>query len=530
LQLRWAALFVLAALEVTWGINSLTVPALTQSSGLAAKAVLNAAVLLKIGVAFLATFLLILSRRFAAVSKNLHDQLGYRWWPWLAAHVIALLAFVRVSWRVLGPASQVSNVSVSWLFGWLLAGGATLGFLLLAAAPVQAWRRSLSTEWLGFLAAMVAGTLAWLGGLLAQKVWLPLAEMTLWSTRILLSVIYADVVEDPARKIVGTPAFAVQIAPVCSGYEGIALVLVFAAIYLWLFRKTLRFPGALLLLPFGVVAIWVANVLRVTVLIMIGTSFSPDVAVQGFHSQAGWIGFALVALGIIALSHRLFMVIPREHGAISSDGDASVAPALLGPLLVLLATSMLIGALSTDFALLYPLGVIATGATIWRFRRHYRPIEWSAPWQAVGIGVGIFIIWLLLVAPDFERGEMVASHLFELPTGLVALWLVFRVVGSVVTVPIAEELAFRGYLLRKLVSRDFESVRPGHFSWFSFLTTSALFGLMHQHWLAGMLAGGGYAVALYQRGRLGDAIVAHATSNALIAVSALGFGRWDLWA
>jgi membrane protease YdiL (CAAX protease family) len=53
---------------------------------------------------------------------------------------------------------------------------------------------------------------------------------------------------------------------------------------------------------------------------------------------------------------------------------------------------------------------------------------------------------------------------------------------------------------------------------------------MHQHWLAGMLAGGGYAVALYQRGRLGDAIVAHATSNALIAVSALGFGRWDLWA
>jgi len=39
-----------------------------------------------------------------------------------------------------------------------------------------------------------------------------------------------------------------------------------------------------------------------------------------------------------------------------------------------------------------------------------------------------------------------------------------------------------------------------------------------------------FAVAWMRRGRLGDAILAHALANACIAVAVLGFGRWDLWA
>ena len=43
------------------------------------------------------------------------------------------------------------------------------------------------------------------------------------------------------------------------------------------------------------------------------------------------------------------------------------------------------------------------------------------------------------------------------------------------------------------------------------------------------LAGAGFAIALYWRGQVFDAIVAHVTSNALIAVAVLAFGRWSLW-
>ena len=39
-----------------------------------------------------------------------------------------------------------------------------------------------------------------------------------------------------------------------------------------------------------------------------------------------------------------------------------------------------------------------------------------------------------------------------------------------------------------------------------------------------------FAVVLLARGRLSDAILAHALTNSGIALAVLAFGRWDLWA
>ena len=53
---------------------------------------------------------------------------------------------------------------------------------------------------------------------------------------------------------------------------------------------------------------------------------------------------------------------------------------------------------------------------------------------------------------------------------------------------------------------------------------------MHgERWLAGIVAGMLYALAMRWRGRLGDAVVAHAVTNGLLAVWVLVFGRWELW-
>jgi CAAX prenyl protease-like protein len=94
---------------------------------------------------------------------------------------------------------------------------------------------------------------------------------------------------------------------------------------------------------------------------------------------------------------------------------------------------------------------------------------------------------------------------------------------------LAEELAFRGYVIHKLVTQDFETVPLGRFTWFACLLSSILFGLLHGRWLAGTLAGIGYALALRQRGQLADAIVAHMTTNALIAAYVLSHQAWGLW-
>jgi CAAX prenyl protease-like protein len=67
------------------------------------------------------------------------------------------------------------------------------------------------------------------------------------------------------------------------------------------------------------------------------------------------------------------------------------------------------------------------------------------------------------------------------------------------------------------------------FTWLSFLLSSFLYGALHGRRLAGTVAGMFYAWAMYRRGRVEDAIMAHATTNALIAAEVLIFGHWNLW-
>ncbi|MFZ0229710.1 MAG: CAAX prenyl protease-related protein, partial [Mycobacterium sp.] len=108
--------------------------------------------------------------------------------------------------------------------------------------------------------------------------------------------------------------------------------------------------------------------------------------------------------------------------------------------------------------------------------------------------------------------------------------ITLRVLAAIVTVPLAEELAFRGFLLRRLVAIDFESVSFRSYRWFALLASSLVFGLLHGgYWIPGTLAGILLAYAAIRRGRIGDAVVAHATANALLAVYVLTYHKWHLW-
>ncbi len=84
--------------------------------------------------------------------------------------------------------------------------------------------------------------------------------------------------------------------------------------------------------------------------------------------------------------------------------------------------------------------------------------------------------------PPMDRTRSVATR-FPCPhrsppsPGLRAVWLAIRFLGAVVFVPIAEELAFRAYLYRRLQSADFEHVSWAHVSLFALIASSALFGL-----------------------------------------------------
>ena len=141
----------------------------------------------------------------------------------------------------------------------------------------------------------------------------------------------------------------------------------------------------------------------------------------------------------------------------------------------------------------------------------------------------VFVIWVSM-EPLAATGLPVSTplDLGRAPAVWKTTRLVFRVVGAIVTVPIAEELAFRGFLLRRFDSSDFQTVTSA--SWFAIVLSSVAFGVLHgERWLAGTIAGVIYAAALLRRRSIGDAIVAHATTNALIAGWVLIGGQWQLW-
>jgi CAAX prenyl protease-like protein len=110
------------------------------------------------------------------------------------------------------------------------------------------------------------------------------------------------------------------------------------------------------------------------------------------------------------------------------------------------------------------------------------------------------------------------------------LWIAGRIAGGVLIAPVVEELAYRGYLMRRLIDADFESVSYAAVRWPALLGAAVLFGCAHGAlWLPGILTGLCFGAVVIRTGKLGEAMAGHATSNLLIAVSVLAYGQWQLW-
>lgn len=456
-------------------------------------------------------------------------------------HLAAFAAFAGVTDMLMG-ANAVETGKPAWTAVWIVLGLAVVASWALTALPAHLWVQIIRRTYLVLLAGFGVGVLAWGAGLVLQNSWLPLAEGSLWIIRSLLSLFYADIVYLADQRIIGTSTFAVTIAPECSGYEGIGLLSVFVAAYLWLFRRELRFPHALLLWPIGVLILWLGNSVRIAALIAIGTAGWEDVAKGGFHSQAGWLAFNAVALGLAVVARRMRFFTAESSQQMSSAEDAGSSAELgkekatshpttayLAPFLAILATTMLTAAVTVGFDWLYPLRVLAAGLVLLWYRHAYAELRWSWSLQPFAIGTAVFVFWIALVPSGSDEPSPLRDGLSRLTPVWATVWLIFRIIGAAVTVPLAEELAFRGYLLRRVQSAEWRELPPGRMTWISLLVSSILFGLMHSSWLAGTLAGLAYAFAVYRRGKLMDAVLAHATTNALLAGYVLATGAWALW-
>ena len=128
--------------------------------------------------------------------------------------------------------------------------------------------------------------------------------------------------------------------------------------------------------------------------------------------------------------------------------------------------------------------------------------------------------------------SIVGAPQSSLPAGVKAsaIFILFRLLSSVVNVPVLEELFWRGWLMRWLIAKDFERVPLGAFQAQAFWLVAVLFASEHgSYWDVGLAAGVIYNWWIIRTRNFADCILAHAVTNGLLAVWVLMTGEWQYW-
>lgn len=446
---------------------------------------------------------------------------------WLAVHALSLIPFALLSALLYSDATRIPFLVRA--VGWHLNAAAALLSLFAALAPLPTWARAFgrSRRVLLFAIAPALGTV--LAVQWSQSLWRPAAELTFWLTTGLLHPFLPNLSVDVPTLTLGTSRFAVQIADVCSGLEGVGLMLVFCVSWLWFFRREYYFPRALLVIPSAMILIFLLNTVRIAALVLIGDAGFERIAIVGFHSQAGWIAFNLAAFIVAIICKRSAWLnrtaVPSRAGAPTHNPTATY----LLPLVAVLAAGMLTHAMSAGFDFLYPVRLVAAAAVLWVYRSQYRALAWGFSWRGAAAGVAVFAVWVG-AAHTLTAGQSMPEALAAAAAPLRASWIGARALAAIVTVPIVEELAYRGFLMRRLASAEFESLPFSAVRWPALAISSIVFGISHgAFWLPGVLAGFAFGLVAIRTNKIGEAVFAHAIANVCIAADVLFFGQWQLW-
>ena len=447
--------------------------------------------------------------------------------PWLALHLALLAPFALLSAQLY----RGGDVSFALLaLGWHACGLAAAAALFAGLAPLHVWGAAIRRTGSLPLYALLPAAGALLAYKLSQMLWAPASELTFLIVRFLLHPLIPSLHTDASTLTLITSHFSVQVSEECSGLEGVGLMLAFCGAWLWYFRREYIFPRALIIVPIAVLLIFLLNSVRIAALVLIGDAGYEKIAAVGFHSQAGWIAFNLGAFAVAYFAKRsrwLNRTVLEPAAAAAGVTDATAA--YLMPLLAILAAGMLTRALSSGFDFLYPLRIVCAVAALWAFRNSYGSLDWRFSWRGVLMGIAVFGVWAAL-ARFATTPAAAPSELAQLPGAPRAAWIACRAAAAIITVPIAEELAYRGFLMRRIVRADFESLSLRAVPWTAVLISAIVFGITHGRlWIAGILAGLGFGALAVRTGKIGESVAAHATTNALIAMQVLLFGQWQLW-
>ncbi|MCL5744856.1 MAG: hypothetical protein M1541_13180, partial [Acidobacteria bacterium] len=114
----------------------------------------------------------------------------------------------------------------------------------------------------------------------------------------------------------------------------------------------------------------------------------------------------------------------------------------------------------------YPVRTIAAALALAAFSRSVIRLRPSRTWASIFLGVAVFAVWIGpdLLWPGYRESWLFRNRLTGGGASISSvggrdLWLlVFRTGGSALLVPIVEELFWRAWLMRRLISKDFNKI------------------------------------------------------------------------
>jgi exosortase E/protease (VPEID-CTERM system) len=445
---------------------------------------------------------------------DLLDQAGQSLRP-LIVNVVGFL----VTMIPIGLLTEGSGTTMLWptLGLWALGFSMLAAGLLLFVAPVGRWRALIAADGLPLGGVVLAGIAAPFLATLIRPIWNldTIANATFQAVSFAVTSFGYEVDINVPDKIIGKGDFLISIAPVCSGIEGIALVTVFVTLYLALFRSELRFPLAFILYPAGILVSACLNIVRITVLLIFGLEGYPELAVGGFHSHAGWLMFTLVALGVVLAARSVPALQKAPVAATGMGGDVTARAPLpplrqdenasrIIPFAIFMFSAMLAQAFSQSPGVIYPLRALAMAAAVGFFWEVYKRLDWRPTGLSLAAGAAIGIMW---IAIPYNPADTSPAH-GGLTGALLVGWLIARGIGTILLVPIIEELFFRDYLESKLRKVGGPIVAG--------LITASLFALLHDRWAEAFVAGVVFSWIMAQRKNVVDAIAAHLVANAIV--------------
>ncbi|MQA37996.1 CAAX prenyl protease-related protein [Rugamonas aquatica] len=181
----------------------------------------------------------------------------------------------------------------------------------------------------------------------------------------------------------------------------------------------------------------------------------------------------------------------------------------------------------------YAVKIAAVAAVLLAYRRRYTELTWDGANArsiaiAVASGVLVLVLWINLNADWMQIGSSAGFN--PLNHGAIDWALVtVRIVGAALVVPVMEELFWRSFLMRWIDAPDFLTHAPARCSAKAFIVSVILFGVEHNLWLAGVVAGAVYSLLYMRGGRLWSPILAHGVTNGLLGIWIISTGSWTYW-